>query len=772
VPWAAVWAIARSEWRRRRGSLAVAGVLTGLAVAAAGGALAVAARTSSAYERLVRATGAPDVSVVGLPPSALAEVRALPGVAQAWATPTIVGQLDIPGQTYLSLSIAPAGDDRIARPVVVRGREAGAGAADELVISEPTAAEFGLRVGDEIGLALLTRTEFAQFDVGFGRPDGPHLRLRVVGIARYPVWGGAGIGTLQASPALAPTIAEDALTLISVRCEPAARCAVVADRIRAMADAREYPGAASLAPTVELRAGPDPSVATGRRVGVAALMAFAAVAAAGMALVLGQAIARRQRLGAAQRAVESAFGLRRMDSALAQAAATLPAAGLAAAIAGGGCLLAGAIEPLGIVAGYEPSPGWLPSWPLSVLAAAVGAAAPPVLTLAFTAVRDLRRADATGAGRPLGRTSARPWMGPVRAQNGGGRGWLVAGGALAAATAVVTLALSAAELERRPGEWGWQADFAVLDVRPDQIAALRADPRAAAVAQLTDSRLTIVRPNGELWHVGGFGIAGVKGDAPIAVIAGRLPRADGEAALGPRVASELELAVGDRLAVLDTAGARRELAVTGIVATPPLSPGALGEQVATTTATVGRLSEAYPYETALVRAQPGRGPALLATWREQAEVIERSRPDAIEALARLGALPGTLVGVFGSVGVLALAHAVTAGSASRRRQLDVLRALGFTPGQLARGQLLSALSTAVKAAAVGIPVGIAAARALWWHIGGALGFEPRLAGSLAAAGAVFAAAVAAAIIVASPLAVRTGLSRRAGGTPTRPTRAD
>ena len=115
-------------------------------------------------------------------------IPTMPGVTESWTPVAWVAQINTPAVRFVSLSGGPDHPPGLAEPVVIKGRAPGAEAADEILVSEPAAADLGLHVGDEIILRLLLAREIARFSQGFGQPDGGFARVRVVGIARAPTW--------------------------------------------------------------------------------------------------------------------------------------------------------------------------------------------------------------------------------------------------------------------------------------------------------------------------------------------------------------------------------------------------------------------------------------------------------------------------------------------------------------------------------------------------------------------------------------------------------
>jgi putative ABC transport system permease protein len=202
MAWGAVRAVAAAERRTGMRALLLLGVLFGLFAGLVMGTVALAERTATAYPRLADAVGLDDVRLqVPADQRALAaEVPYLPGVRTAWVTYGWVARLEGASVRFVSLGAGQDQPPDLARPVVVAGRAPAADAADEIMISEPLAEASDLRVGTPVTVRILTLDQIARFGEGVGDPEGPILRLWVVGIARMPGWGGP-LPEMLASPA-------------------------------------------------------------------------------------------------------------------------------------------------------------------------------------------------------------------------------------------------------------------------------------------------------------------------------------------------------------------------------------------------------------------------------------------------------------------------------------------------------------------------------------------------------------------------------------------
>jgi ABC-type lipoprotein release transport system permease subunit len=85
-----------------------------------------------------------------------------------------------------------------------------------------------------------------------------------------------------------------------------------------------------------------------------------------------------------------------------------------------------------------------------------------------------------------------------------------------------------------------------------------------------------------------------------------------------------------------------------------------------------------------------------------------------------------LLGLFlGGLAALALLHALVQTSQRRRTELGVLRAIGFTRGQVSGAIGWQATALAGLATVLGLPLGIAVGRWVWTFVAQGLGVVPR-----------------------------------------------
>lgn len=293
---------------------------------------------------------------------------------------------------------------------------------------------------------------------------------------------------------------------------------------------------------------------------------------------------------------------------------------------------------------------------------------------------------------------------------------------IGAVSAAFTFSASLERLVDEPGLRGWNWDYNVGNFSAPETAAegrqaLLDNPGVvAASGWLTD----YVELNGLevslLMLDPGGGIVGPE------VRQGRLPSAAGEIALAPATRSALEVDVGDQVEAIGPNGRPVDVVVVGESGGNGLldSEASLDEGVVMTFEGVEAMLEGEEIELFaggfLVRLAEGQaGAEALAQLREDfpGTVYGPSSTADIENLRRVQWLPrlivvGVAVMAFGTT-----AHALFSAVRRRRRDLAMLKTLGFRRRQLATVATAQATTFAVIALLLGVPLGIAAGRALW-----------------------------------------------------------
>jgi hypothetical protein len=755
----------------------VLGVLVGLVGGVVLAASAGTRRTASAFDRFLTTTDAAHVAVrVEGDPGLLAKLEQLPQVAAAAPLSYLLVR---PAGTDLNPATeftALAGVDGrlgtvVDRPWVIEGRAPDPGRIDEIAVNEAAAADLDLGVGDQLELEWLALEQLERLFTGedFGPLAGPTEPLTVVAVTRAPtdlVEVDLFPSPITVTPAFyraygPRTAAYDGITAVRLHRGEADVAA-----FSAAVDELSGGGPSVLVvPTSETTA--KVAGAMGVLAGSLALVALTCGLAgtAAVALVLG----RHAAATADEQPTLAALGMTRD-----QRAATLVAGAVPAALAGAGTAVVLAVAlspllPLGLARLAEPDPG------LSVDAPVLGAGAVAVVvvvlglataiawwaarpaSLARSATPDVvtrRRSSVSGllarAGLPLAVA-----VGARRALPGGGglNPRAVLAGAVAGVAGLVaaaTFGSSLLGLVDTPGRYGWNWDLSVPGVSSDPeqgpTPGLATDPD---VADLAAMHLSLAVVEGETTPT--FGLEPLKGSMSYTILDGRGPASADEVVLGTNTLHRLERQVGDSVDALGVDGTHR-LRIVGRAAFPSSDQDSLADGAGLTATGFDRLETSSQDFTDLVlRWAPGTDGE--AAQRRLEEQVGRGTfavvvPAEVQNLERVAGVPPTLGAFLGLLAVLAVGHALATGSPRQRREVAVLKAVGFVRNQVWTMLGSQASTLAAVALALGIPVGVAVGRGAWALVAGRIGVVVAPVVPIAE----LAATVLAAVLVANLLA--------------------
>ena len=130
-------------------------------------------------------------------------------------------------------------------------------------------------------------------------------------------------------------------------------------------------------------------------------------------------------------------------------------------------------------------------------------------------------------------------------------------------------------------------------------------------------------------------------------------------------------------------------------------------------------------------------------------VAAAERPANVASLARIAAVPILLSGLLALIAAGTLAHTLVSSTRSRRRDLAILKTLGFARRQIRHAIAWQATTIAVIALLIGLPAGIAGGRWAWRVFAAQLGVLPEPAVPLATILIVIPAAAALANLIAA-----------------------
>ena len=416
-----------------------------------------------------------------------------------------------------------------------------------------------------------------------------------------------------------------------------------------------------------------------------------------------------------------ALGLdRRQRVLIALAPFALVTAPVAAVTTVAGAIALSPLLPIGSARSLEPSPGVEVN--LAIIAAGVVATiALALLVVTLVAGAMVRRPPPPPrAGVSLAARGARLGL-PLPVTIGGslaldrGRSGTsvpvraaLAGGVLAVA-AVVGSAAFAASLDRlidTPARYGSPSDLLVADAQDELFDQLQDDPDVEAVLETRGFDLVVegTRRDASSAEVR-------KGSIGFNYISGRAPVGPAEIAVGPALASRLDVGIGDEV-TLDESG--EAATVVGVV----LARGDTGNSYSDSVIVDDEVREASAaggsYREALIRYRDGVdvdavGEALGADWE-----VERIEPPVrIVDLAQIRNLPLVLAGAAAVLGIGLLAHALVVTVRRRGRDLALVRALGARPRETVASVLAMMAIIVVIGVAAGIPLGILAGNLAW-----------------------------------------------------------
>ena len=753
---------ARSLLRRHWRATIALGVFAGIAGGAALGVWGIARRTSTVYDRFTAYEGAATLTIFGCQEGITqADIEAngyqlctgydyadlreflttLPEVEAAgrWTLAiSRVAPLDHPDRNWRQLVPAAIDPEAVAvfgTPIVVDGRLADPEVATEATINEEEASRMGVDVGDQLVITPYRTDEFDLAGEGEASAGGTPTTVTVVGITRRPNdlvgrLGGTSIyedtSAVSVGPAWWSEIGGDAAVYgigVSVLTpSPATRDTVV----RAVRD--RWPDRPWQVDAGELF-GQDSqqTVRDAIRLQTVGLYLVAAVVAIAGFLFAGQALSRQSRAEWSDAVVLDAIGMTRRNMVAASAIRGLAFACVAAIVAMIVALTLSPLGPIGIGRSAEPHRGvsvdsmvLAIGVPLVVLSVMVFAVAP----VATIRIRALNGSAARSSRRTIGSMPPSGVAGlAITNSRRSGRlalGSAIVGIALAAAAGVAAWSLVSSydQLRAEPARYGstWDAQVGNVGSRSQQAdtkARLESIPGIEAVGLMTtqgiqdDPTFTVFAGEPFLGDVD-FGT----------IIAGRRPTTPHEIALGRASMRAHGVGIGDTFTVFDPSNPANSYSfdvVGEVVVNDALSsrPGVGALVTATAFASMSPESQSQTYA---VYIEPGVDrDATLAALREAfpTTFLAESTPTQVSNLGLVSSQPAWLALIIGLLAGAALIHALVTSVRSNRRQIGILKSIGFTRRQVMSTVAWHASLLTGAALAVGIPLGVVVGRLSW-----------------------------------------------------------
>jgi len=294
-------------------------------------------------------------------------------------------------------------------------------------------------------------------------------------------------------------------------------------------------------------------------------------------------------------------------------------------------------------------------------------------------------------------------------------------------TAALLFASSLGHLAATPRLYGWNWDFRTADTTSNSPCG--ADDygltRTRGVAAVAEACYQNVQLDGR--PVAGLAITSLRGAAIDPVLtAGRAPQGPREVALGSTTLHALGKRIGDTVHV---SGRRRMLTyeIVGRAVFPTLGQAQpLADGVAFTGAGFSPLFDQNIFSRYFVgRFDPDTDQAAverrIAAIRNISAPRGPAPPIEVTRLQQIRWVPTLLATLLVGLALLAVGHALVTAVRRRRRELAVLRTLGFDRRQVRATIAWQATTLAAVALLLGIPIGLAAGNFVWRLVAQGLG---------------------------------------------------
>jgi hypothetical protein len=768
----------RRRWRSWLVLVVLIAVVGGLVLAAA----AAGRRTATAFPRFVASYGY-DVYIYNQKP--VPGLSRLPGVSSvttignpASGQPTCVCTTHpiTPSNFYIN-ELSPTALRRVVK--LVAGQMPAESSPYDVLASFTLQQDYGVHVGSVLHVPLDALSQLPALESGGNvTPSGPTVALHVVGIGAAEMEFPSGTAPeydLFTTPAFARAVNKRivlaSVYLVRLRQGTSSlpRFVAAAGSLHLVYVSNQATAAAAVTASIHPQA-----------VGWWVLAVLAALA--GLA-VIGQALSRQSVVESEEYPSLVALGLPRRQLLVLGIARNVTVALVGAA---GAVIVAFALSPLtpvGEARLAEPSTG-LAFDPLVLLLGALATVVVVLLLGIWPAVRASRvrlggerasDAHRSSIVAKLAATGAPPSavIGVRRAlERGRGAASLPVGTALfgsalavMALCATVVFADSLTHLTTTPALYGSNYSFSTSSGGPGNptVSRLQHDHSITAIMLAATDEVSI--KGHDVLAVAG---KAVRGPILLSTVDGRLPTGDHDMTLGVTTLHQVGAHVGSVLKVtmqLPTGGSRSvPFRVVGTASFPSDAGGGLGNGSAFTMA--GYLNAVCPpgreengcrkafaaNQNFIVLARATSGPKGQADVARYVAQGSASRPTIPTSLVNFGEavnFPLILGFVLAVFGVATLLHLLVVSVVRRRREIGLLKALGFVNMQVGATVLWQATTVALVGIVIGVPLGIVVGRAVWNAFATNLGAVP-VAAVPALAIAVLAIAV---FVVANALAV-------------------
>jgi hypothetical protein len=751
----AVWIVAAADIRRRWASLLVLALIVGVVSALVFAAVAGARRTGSSLDAFEMQSRSADVELNVLGPPTRVQLRQLsrlPGV-EAVAGLRAYG-IVVEGDPDLQEIGTPTDSmfgTVVDRDRIIAGRPANPSAVNEVTIGEALATKLHQWVGGHLDIVSYAPAQVASLENGatdVGPYMGPRVRLRVVGIDRRPLDLGDRAesgGLLVLTPAFDRAYA-GRIGIFGARL-----------RVRTRDGAEQVPGVVtsaghifggSLLSTQGLAVEKE-GARNAINVLTVALWISAGLTAIVGGVIIGIGLAREVSLMSVQQETLRALGLTRRQRIMMGGPLALLVAGLGAILATGVAVLLSPLFPFGVARRADPDVG-LHADP-AVLALGTATLILVVFLIQVAVAYRLTESQPTkralsirSKASKVAEHTAHLGLWPT-AVNGirmafearrGNTAIPVRSAFLGAVlgvigiTSVLVFAANLNHLAATPQLYGWTWDFNATDTTSANTPCggtdygLSRQPGLAAVAEVCYQNIEI-----DSRTVAALAFTSLRGPVIFPeVVAGRSPGSPDEVALGSATLRALGKAIGDTVQARGL-GASHAYTIVGQTVFPtfgqaqPLDDGALF--------TGGGFSPLFNNQIFsryfVGRFAPDSSHAIaergIAAIPQLTDLSGPTRPVEVVRLLQIAWFPLSVASLLGSMALLSVGSTLWTQVRRNRRQLAILKTLGFDRRQVRSTVAWQATVFATISLVVGIPSGLVVGRIAWRVVADGLGIE-------------------------------------------------
>jgi len=770
----AVWMRARNELRTRWRALLSLALIAGLGGGAAIAAFAGARRTISAYPRFRATTNAFDI-LIGVNsngPSSpdlvqtalLRSIEHLPAIEDFSFADPYLGELIGPSgvaDSFPDIFVIASPDGRIGITLnqvkLKSGGYADPTRPDEAIVSSIEAQKLGARVGSTLTFKLPDATRTLHV-VGVGIVAGaidPAAAAYTPVVILTPAFYAQNGADERVGPAVAARVRGGTAGIPELQRELAsandARIAAAKDKAAA-----EYNSIG----TTALAAPQTDSVRRTALFEAVGLLVFGGLALVTVLAIFGQLLARQIFLETGEQDALRALGMSR-NQLFVLSFARVALVGVGAIVVSVALAIAASgLFPFGFMNQLEVSPGVAVDWfaiGLGVLGIFVLILLTGIVPAFQASAVQAKRVGGVGTNRTANALAAASFpptaVAGVRMALEPGHGstavpvrTTIFGTILALAALLASLSFGASlqHLVATPSLSGWNFDVIVPGSGdPQEASEIRQTREVLQSSPLVDSFTLGTFPNFEIKGISMSGFAFAPGPFGPSIASGRAPQASDEIALSTKTLRALHTSVGKTVPVT------LEDPTTNKPATKPVPMRIVGAAVTPqffftqfSSNYSGVVTQAFIDSLHLVGAAPG-GDTFFIRFRSglsvdsalarlrsslpsaaQAFILKRASTSDLGNLNRIANLPSILAALLALVAAGTLAHTLITSVRRRRRDLAILRALGFVRRQVAMTVAWQATTIAFISLAIGLPLGAILGRLAWGLFVNQLGYVP------------------------------------------------